>query len=484
MTQLRLLAAGLVSLLATSSPPASAQADLDEAALRNLVERSYQYVAMFNVNNKMALDETSPSSTGGYNRVYVNTDLLDHTNKFIARPNNDTLYVFAMVDVTEEPMVLELPAFDSVYVSLMVTAYDHYVTVPMSTERGDFDEPATVLFYSERTPGYDGAPVEGVDKVIETTGDFVSAVLRVMPHAAEPERLESNLAAMRSVGLESLSEFQGAADDEVDFVPWGSPPGIERRLSLKQDLARFPAFGSDLEIYEERFLEVMQFVLNHTTFDPEDPLDVGVLETLAPLGLAPGRAWNPDAAAQVDGAALRATAEKVSQWAFTRIMDAEYAAANLAKVFRPKGKMDLDLLVIQSVSGPIGLPASEALYPTILTEDAAPMNAMFDYEIVMAPDAMPPARAFWSATLYDSTQGFFIPNDRFKYSVGENAGFQLDEDGGIRIVIAAERPKGVPEENWLPISRGDYDIDIVMRLYAPDLEGFTDWSPPVARKLN
>ena len=228
----------------------------------------------------------------------------------------------------------------------------------------------------------------------------------------------------------------------------------------------------------------MQFVLNHTTFDPEDPHDIALLETLAPLGLAPGKAWNPDAAAQVDGAELRAIAEQVSRWAFSRIMDAEYAAANLAKVFQPKGKMDPDLMVIQSVSGPIGLPASEALYPTILTEDGAPMNAMFDYEIVMTPDAMPPAKAFWSATLYDSAQGFFIPNDRFKYSVGENAGFKLDEDGGIRIVVAAEQPRGVPEENWLPINRGDYDIDIVLRLYSPDLARFADWSPPVARKRN
>lgn len=169
---------------------------------------------------------------------------------------------------------------------------------------------------------------------------------------------------------------------------------------------------------------------------------------------------------------------------FSRLLDAEYAAANLAKVFQPKGKMDADLLVIQSVLGPIGQPASEALYPTILTDDGAPMNAMFDYEIVMAADAMPPAKAFWSATLYDSEQGFFIPNDRFKYSVGENAGFRLDEDGGIRIVVAAEQPEGVPEENWLPINRGDYDIDIVLRLYSPDLARFADWSPPVARKLN
>lgn len=174
---------------------------------------------MFNVNNKFALDPDNPMTTGGYNRTFANTELADHTLQAIARPNNDTLYTIALIDVTEEPVVLEMPAFDSTDVSLMVTAYDHYVNIPMSTTKGDFIEPATMLFYSERTPDYDGAPVEGVELIMETTGDFVSAVFRVMPHAAEPERLERNLAAMRSIDVEPLSEFLGQGDKEPQSGP-------------------------------------------------------------------------------------------------------------------------------------------------------------------------------------------------------------------------------------------------------------------------
>ena len=111
------------------------------------------------------------------------------------------------------------------------------------------------------------------------------------------------------------------------------------------------------------------------------------------------------------------------------------------------------------------------------------MNASFDYEIVMAADRLPPANAFWSVTLYDSERGFFLPNDRFKYSVGENAGYELDRDGGIRIAIAAEKPEGVPAANWLPIDRGDYGIDLIMRLYAPDLDRFATWTPPRAVRI-
>ncbi len=35
---------------------------------------------------------------------------------------------------------------------------------------------------------------------------------------------------------------------------------------------------------------------------------------------------------------------------------------------------------------------------------------------------LPPAIAFWSATLYDAKQGFFIPNTENKYSVGQTPG--------------------------------------------------------------
>lgn len=50
-------------------------------------------------------------------------------------------------------------------------------------------------------------------------------------------------------------------------------------------------------------------------------------------------------------------------------------------------------------------------------------------------------------------------------------------------MIAAEQPEDVPKENWLPINRGDYEIDIIMRLYAPDLERFKTWSPPKAKRI-
>ena len=61
-------------------------------------------------------------------------------------------------------------------------------------------------------------------------------------------------------------------------------------------------------------------------------------------------------------------------------------------MFRLKGDIGLDLLLFQSVFGPIGQPAVEAVYPAITTTDGAPMNAQHDYVIRMSADDMPPPR--------------------------------------------------------------------------------------------
>lgn len=61
---------------------------LSDKQIEDIVKRSYQYVALYNVNQKVAFDEEG-MSTKGYNKGLKNTDLLDHTADFIARPNND-----------------------------------------------------------------------------------------------------------------------------------------------------------------------------------------------------------------------------------------------------------------------------------------------------------------------------------------------------------------------------------------------------------
>ena len=45
------------------------QVKLDRAQVENIVRRSYQYVAMYNVNNKAAMDAQNPLNTNGWNKI-------------------------------------------------------------------------------------------------------------------------------------------------------------------------------------------------------------------------------------------------------------------------------------------------------------------------------------------------------------------------------------------------------------------------------
>jgi hypothetical protein len=429
----------------------------------NLVRRSYQYVALYDTLLNWALNKKSPFYSGGWNKTFKAKGLMDATARDVPRPNNDSLYIMSMMDLRAEPVTIHYPAFSSRDVSLETSALDHYVNMPLATSKGDFKKPTTMLFYSARTKGYSGEPVKGVDKIMEMSGDFAVAFLRVMPEAADAEKFKTNMAAIKNVKLQTLSEFQGSASKpttEVSFPPYVSAPSI---------------FGTD-------FLPVMQFVFNHTTFDPNNEMDQAALAALKTVGVEPGKQYNANQVPKIDGKQLKKVAEETAEKEVAIWGNPKKAAPFQTKLFQPKGHMDIDTMVLQSCVGPLGQPADQAMYPGVATSDGKPMNAQHDYVIRMTKDEMPPFTAFWSVTLYDAKHGFFIPNKQKKYSVGQNAGMKLNASGGIEIHVAAEQPKGVPAENWLPITRKDLELDIIMRIYVPDMKKMKTWKAPLAER--
>jgi hypothetical protein len=206
-------------------------------------------------------------------------------------------------------------------------------------------------------------------------------------------------------------------------------------------------------------------------------MDRELLAALKPLGIEPGKKYDPKNVAPLDKARLEKVMKQV----------ADEAKANSNKYafekFRPKGQMQLDGMVSQSVTGPVGQPADQAIYLQIDTADGTPMNAKYDYVARLTKDQLPPARAFWSMTLYDGEKYLFIPNQQKKYSVGENSGMKLNASGGIEIYVAAKQPPGVPSENWLPIERKNQELNLRLRVYAPEIEKIRIWQTPRAEMV-
>jgi hypothetical protein len=190
------------------TPPAKAT-QLSDADAENAVRRSLQYVALYDTLLNFTFNKNNPFASGGWNKTHYPAGLMDASVRAIPRPNNDTLYVLSLMDLRKDPVIIHYPAFESKFVSLETSAMDHYVEIPLAVSKGDFKKPTSILYYSARTEGYKGEPVKGVDKIMEMSGDFAIAFLRVMPEAADKAKFKANMAAIKKVKLQTLSELQG-----------------------------------------------------------------------------------------------------------------------------------------------------------------------------------------------------------------------------------------------------------------------------------
>ena len=184
--------------------------------------------------------------------------------------------------------------------------------------------------------------------------------------------------------------------------------------------------------------------LNEATVNnPPPKRDQPLLEQLAPLGVGPGLSpedagLDPDVLAALyegveDEQATLATASKLNF--VQQSIDAKgwvFADSDI-------GDFGTDYLLRARIAV-VGIGANtpeEAVYPGALADsDGALLNGANDYEMVFPADEAPPARYFWSLTMYD-LDGFLVDNPIDRYSLGpSHPPLVVCDDGSIAVVIS------------------------------------------------
>jgi hypothetical protein len=142
----------------------------------------------------------------------------------------------------------------------------------------------------------------------------------------------------------------------------------------------------------------------------------------------------------------------------------------------------------------IAFSASPAMAKTIISGGAKYPGTFFDadgnyltgehtYQLHLPPD--PPARLFWSLTLYNPTDGTMIDNGQPFPSINSlDTRVTANPDGSFDLYCGPELPDGVPEANWLRTNPGEgYNLNL--RLYGPT-QPFYDgnWIPGDVIKLS
>ena len=120
-----------------------------------------------------------------------------------------------------------------------------------------------------------------------------------------------------------------------------------------------------------------------------------------------------------------------------------------------------------ALGGLWGNHAYEAAYAAAYVDgNGEQLHGEHSYALTFAPT--PPAKAFWSITMYSVPNFYLVDNAINRYSIGSTTeGIQVGEDGSLRIVMSAAEPAD-PEDraNWLPAPEGPFRP--LLRMYEPD----------------
>lgn len=384
------------------------------------------------------------------NQLVHRRDLPGHGDEAVVRPNRDTLYSLAWLDLSAGPVELSWPEAGGRYWLFQVMdSWTDVAGAPGSRTQGAGPGRAFIT-----GPGWTGTVPDGAVHVsVPTRSAWIIGRIAVAP---EPDDLAIGRALQDGF---SLSGQVVAADPAF-------PAGDGRPLDTVTALAPEQVF--------ERFATLME---------PEAPrpADASALQRYSAIGLSPG-AFDQDGQGWI---ARRAAARGV-EVARQRLADAASAMAPGPTGWRVArdGLGDYGTnYALRAGVAMIGLGANraeDAIYPnTGIDGEGRPLSGDHAYRIRFKPDETPPAEAFWSITAYDA-EGFLLDTPR--HALGDRDALVFGSDGSLEIVIGPERPDGAEAANYLPVTPGQA-FALTARLYDPAPAALSGaWTmPPVER---
>ncbi len=419
-----------------------------------------------------AVDEDSPDYKGPFNRLSCEARLFTPQDRAVVTPNADTPYCMFWMDLRAEPMVLTVLEMDPerFYHFQLIDLYAHnfaYVGT-LTTGQGAGK-------YLIAGPGWDGEKPEGIRDVFRSETRFIFNVTRTQLFG--PDDLQKVKEIQGTYDLQPLSAFLGVAAPAPAQTP------------------DFPKWVESSQ-FDERALDYLDFMLS--LIEKPVPEEKELWDRLARLGLGPSNtlefaALPPEIQEAVKAGIKEGFSEiekMVGELGKDPLASAKIFGTRefLAKSAKDNYRHD-NYYLIRAAAAHIGLygnSGSEAIYPTYLTDaDQQPLDAsQHRYTLSFEKGKLPPAKSFWSLTMYDAKTQLFIENPLERYLLNSTMmdEFKLEEDGSLVLHIAKDSPGAELESNWLPAPDGPFYV--VLRLYGPKSEALEGrWAPPPLERI-
>lgn len=385
------------------------------------------------------------------NYLYNRTELLGPDDRTVVSPNNDTLYSYALLDLREHPVILEVPAVPERYYSFQLVDMrtdnlDYIGTRATGREAGSF------LIAG---PDWDGKQPDG----------FTGKVIR------SPSRVLFLLGRTAVDGKSDLDAAKAVMDGYT--LHSTKPTLLPHKMSA-------PAYQPTKEGPAENVFVDFNALSPWHAWNPQEQAR---LSQFAQIGVGTGKPFD---ATQLPADIAQAVAQGAEDGRNkVRAATEGYSAPSNGWQKFPTniGHYGSDDLTRSAVAWKYlyANDAAEAMYPvTHVDANGQPLDGSRAYRLRFAPGQLPPVDAFWSVTLYDGKTQMLVANPLDRYALNSGDGLKRDADGGLTLTIQHDAPAST--DNWLPAPQGPFNL--ILRMYLPQqraLDG--QYQPPAVRPL-
>jgi hypothetical protein len=376
--------------------------------------------------------------------------------KTVVRPNFDTLYSSAWLDMTAEPVIVSAPDTGGRYYLLpMMDMWTDVFSSPgwrtTGTQAGNF---------LITPPGWTGTVPAGMTRISAPT-PYVWIIGRTKTDG--PPDYEAVHKIQAGYKITSLSQ-------------WGKPAQpVEVKIDPSVDMTTPPKTQIDTMPTGKFFAYAAELL----KVNPPHITDQPIIAQLKRIGFEPGRSFDLEKAEPAVRKGLETAPGEAQQLmastipTIARVTNGWSMNVNTMGVY---GTWYLKRAIVAQVGLGANLP-EDAIYPLNLADETGRrLDGANRYTLHFDKAGMPPTSAFWSITLYDK-DGFQVANSLNRFAVSSWMPFKYNADGSLDLHFQNESPGADREANWLPAPKGPFNL--TMRVYAPKSEALTGkWNPP------
>jgi len=390
--------------------------------------------------------------------------------KGVVRPNFDTLYSSAWIDLTKEPVVISVPDTNGRYYLLpMLDMWSDVFASPgwrtTGTQAGTFliTPPNWRPDLRERFAEELKLPKD--TRRIDSPTPYVWVIGRTKTDGPEDYDAVHKIQAGYKITL--LSDYGK------------TPKPAEVKIDPSIDMKTPPKIQVDTMAAGKYFAYAAELLKLH----PPHITDMPIIAQMKKIGIEPGKSFDIsklDPAVQKALSSAPEDAQKLMSWKVPTLARVANDWSLNTDTMGVYGNYYLKRAIVSQV----GLGANlveDAIYPLNLGDESGkPLDGANKYTITFDKGAAPPVDAFWSITLYDP-EGFQVGNSLNRFAVSSWMPFKYNADGSLDIYFQNESPGKGKEANWLPAPKGPFNL--TMRLYAPKSDALTGkWVPQAVVK--